>query len=176
MKRTLKKTLVSLIGFALLGASYAGHAGAPPGVSPEDRQQILDLISTYSYTYDARDIEGFVALFTEDCVWEAFANGAAKPTVRAANRGELRAVVAQRLAMLQQKGIQSRHYQTNTLLVARADGQVEGTTMLNLVWQQPNEKPSTVMTGVYRDLFVKTGAGWRSAKRSFFMDQGEFSK
>lgn len=172
----MKNMLVSLFVFALLGMPFSGYAGSPANVSAEDRQQILDLISTYSQTYDAKDIEGFLVLLSKDCVWEASASGAAKPMVRAASRDELRAVLTQRLAMLQQKGIQSRHYQTNTLLVGRARGQVEGTTMLNLMWQVPGEKPYTVTTGIYRDLFVKTEGGWKFAKRTLLMDQSEIGK
>jgi 3-phenylpropionate/cinnamic acid dioxygenase small subunit len=172
----MKKMLVSLFALVLFGVSIAGQAGAPPAVSAEDQRQIRDLISAYSYTYDGKDIEDYLALFTKDCVWEAYPSGASTPMVKAANREELRAVTTQRLAMLQQKGIQSRHYQTNTLLVARADGQVEGKTLLNLVWQMPGEKPYTVTTGVYRDLFVKTEGGWKFAKRTFLMDQSEMNK
>jgi 3-phenylpropionate/cinnamic acid dioxygenase small subunit len=173
----MKKTLVSLLFFVLLGTSFAGYAGLPASISAEDRQQILDLISTYSQTYDANDIEGFLELFTKDCVWEASARGADKPMMRAANLDELRAVVTQRLAMLQQKDIQSRHYQTNTLLVPRAGGGVEGTTMLNLTWQVPGEKPTTVTTGTYHDVFVRSdGGGWKIARRTLLMDQSETGK
>jgi 3-phenylpropionate/cinnamic acid dioxygenase small subunit len=170
------KINVALVAFALLGVSFTGHAGIPVTVSAADRQKILDLISASSYTYDGKDLESYLALFTKDCVLEIFPTGAAKPTVRAANRSELRAVVVQRFAVLREKGIQSRHYQTNTLLTQRADGQVAGTTMLNLMWQLPGEKPYTVTTGIYRDLFVKTEGGWKLATRTLLMDQGEMGK
>ena len=172
----MKKLLVSLFGLALLGVAIASHAGPPLTVSAEDQRQILDLISASSYTYDGKDLESYLALFTKDCVLEIFPTGATKPTVRAANRNELSAVAAQRFAMLRDKDIQSRHYQTNTLLTLRADGQVAGTTMLNLMWQVPGERPYTVTTGIYRDLFVKTEGGWKLAKRTLLMDQGELGK
>jgi len=172
----MKKMMVSLLALALLGVSIDGRAGAPPIVSAEDQRQILYLISAYSYTYDGKDIESYLALFAKDCVWEVRPNGATKPTVRAANREELRVLVAQRLAMLQQKGVQSRHYQTNTMLALRADGQVEGKTLLNLMWQVPGEKPYTVMTGIYSDLFVKSEGEWKIAKRTLLMDQSEATK
>lgn len=138
----MKRMLVAQAAVAVLLVTLAGHAGPLLTVSAEDQRQILDLISAYSYTYDGKDLERYLALYAKDCVWEAVPNGATKPTVRAANRDELRTLAAQRLAMLQQKGAQSRHYQTNTVLVARADGQVGGTTMLNLTRQESGEKPS----------------------------------
>jgi len=48
--------------------------------------------------------------------------------------------------------------------------------VLNLMWQVAGEKPYTVTTGIYRDLFVKTEGGWKLAKRTLLMDQGEFDK
>ena len=172
----MRKTRTALFAAALLFVTSTGHAAPPLTVSAEDRQQILDLISAYSYTYDAKDLEGFLALYTKDCVWELVPQGAAAPTVRAANRDELRALVIPRLAMLQQQGIQSRHYQTNTVLTARADGQVEGRTMLNLVRQAPGEKPFTLMTGIYSDVFVRSDGSWKIAKRTLLIDQPEMGK
>jgi uncharacterized protein (TIGR02246 family) len=170
------KSLAYLMALFLLGVSLPSHAIPPAAVSIEDKQQIQDLISTYSQAYDRKDIEGFLALFTKDCVWEAYASGAETPMVSVANRDALRAVTVQRFEVLQQKGIQSRHFQTNTILVVRPDGQVEGTTMLNLIWQVPSEKPYTVTTGIYHTLFVKAEGGWRIAKRTLMMDQSEFGK
>lgn len=169
----MAKSYQSLVAFVLLAVSLAVYAHSAATLSAEYRYQILDLVSAYSYKYDGKDLEGYLALYTKDCVWEAYASGVSTPMVRAADRDELRTVTTQRLAMLRERGIQSRHYQTNTILVRREDGQVEGTTLLNLVWQVPGEKPYTVMTGIYRDLFVKSEGGWRFAKRTLLMDQSE---
>ena len=65
---------------------------------------------------------------------------------------------------------------THTLLTLRADGQVAGTTMLNLMWQMPGEKPYNVATGIYHDLFVKMEGGWKFSKRTLLIDQGEMGK
>ena len=165
-----------LAAIALCSVSALTWAADPAGVPTEDRQQIADLVSRYAYTYDSKDVEGFVALFTQDCLWESYAGAEQKKIAKVTNRDELRSIVSQRLAMMQQKGIQSRHYQTNTLLTARSDGQVEGTTMLNLVRQVPGAQPMTATTGIYRDVFVRTTAGWRFAKRSLYIDQVELPK
>jgi uncharacterized protein (TIGR02246 family) len=150
---------------------------APPSkFSLEDRRKIEDVLANYSYTFDAKDLDGFLALFTRDCLWEVHASGSEKPMARATNRDELRALTTQRLATLHKKGVQTRHYQTNTVLVVRTDGLIEGTTMLNLVWQVPGEKPFTATTGIYRDVFVKAEGGWRISKRALYMDQAELNK
>lgn len=172
----MRKAHSAALSAALLLATLAGHAGPPLTVSSEDQRQILDLISAYSYTYDGKDLEGYLALHTKDCVWELVPHGSAAPTVRAANREELGALAAQRWALLQKQGIQSRHYQTNTLLAARSDGRIEGRTMLNLVWQVPGQKPYTVTTGTYTDVFVKADGSWKIAKRTLLVDQAELGK
>ena len=172
----MKKRRLTAIAGVMLLATMVGHAGTPMPVPADDQRQILDLISAYSYTYDGKDLEGYLALYTKDCVWELVPQGAAAPTVRAANRDELRAMVTQRLAMQRQQGIQSRHYQTNTMLAAKSDGRVEGRTMLVLVWQVPGQKPNMVMTGVYSDEFVKVDGSWKIAKRTLLMDQAEMGK
>ena len=140
-----KMRMASMVG-ALLLVTSAVHAGPPATVSAEDQRQILDLISAYSYTYDGKDLEGYLALYTKDCVWELVPHGATAPTVTATNREELRTLAAQRLAML------------------------------HLVRQAPGEKPYTLMTGIYSDRFVKVDGSWKIAKRTLLMDQGEMGK
>lgn len=172
----MRKTPAASLACALLFVSLAGHAGPPSSVSAEDQRAILDLISAYSYTYDGRDLHGYLALHVKDCAFELVPQGAAAPAARATNREELGALATQRWAMLQKQGVQSRHYQTNTLLSAAADGRVEGRTMLNLVWQASGQKPSIVMTGIYSDVFVKEDGSWKFARRTLRVDQAELGK
>lgn len=172
----MNKPFLVLLALWTMGPWSAGWAADPARLSLEDRQEIQDLLSVYSYTYDAKDADGFVGLFTTDCLWDVYASGSQEPLARATNREELRALATQRLAMLQQKAVQTRHYQTNTVLAMRADGSVEGTTMLNLIWQVAGEKPFTATTGIYRDIFVNKDGQWRIARRSLFMDQAAFAR
>lgn len=172
----MRKPIVLLFALWTLAVPPSGWAADSTNLSLEDRAEIQDLLSVYSYTYDAKDAEGLLALFTRDGLFEMYASGSQEPLARAANRDELRALATQRLAVQQQRGVQSRHYQTNTLLAMRADGTVEGTTMLNLVWQVAGEKPFTATTGVYRDIFENVDGQWRIAKRVLFMDQTALGK
>ena len=64
-------------------------------MSLEDKLAIQEVMAQYSYTYDARDAEGFAALFTEDAVWELFAAGATHPEIRLTSRAAIRAWAAQ---------------------------------------------------------------------------------
>jgi len=173
--RAMRQLLKTLTLIALLAgpiAAQAAPAGTAPSVAAEDRLQIVDLISAYSHTYDRRDIESFIALFTADAVWEFYASGGTRLLYRL-NRDELRAAVTKRLEGFKAKGIQSRHYQTNTLLTAVNAGKVEATTIFQITWQAQDEKPALVMTGTFNDVIVKTATGWKFARRTELVDQGD---
>jgi 3-phenylpropionate/cinnamic acid dioxygenase small subunit len=139
-------------------------------VSDPDRSEITDLIYRYSYTIDARDLEGFVSLFTEDCRWVA--NLPEKPIILN-SRTKLREHVATRLKYFTDNGIQTRHLQMNTILTRIGYDQVQGVTYLVLLGQLKGEStPRLISTGIYTDEFVKTEDGWRFAIREATLDQG----
>lgn len=140
-------------------------------VSIQDRNEILELISQYSYSYDSKDLDTFLNLMTPDIVWEAYSEGDTKALYKFSNKDELRKALTPRIDGLKQKGIQTRHFQTNTVMKYVAGGAVDASTMLVLMWQMPNSKETTiVVTGVYKDMFVKVDGKWVFAKRTFFAD------
>ena len=170
----MRNRLLTLAAAMLLIATdVSGSAADQVGtaVFPADRQEIQDLISAYSRAYDSKDIDAFLDLFTADATLEIYASGAKSPLASLSGKDALRSVTAQRFTLLEAKGIQTRHFQTNTLLTALADGVVNGTTMLNLVWQAANERPVSATTGIYADVFVKSDGHWKFARRTLLMDQ-----
>ena len=143
-------------------------------VSDPDRSEITDLIYRYSYTIDARDLEGFVSLFTEDCRWVAHLPE--KPIVLD-SRAKLREHVARRLKYFADSNIQTRHLQMNTILTRVNADQVQGATYVMLLGQMKGEAaPRVISTGIYKDEFVKTEDGWRFAVREAYLDQGRLPK
>ena len=123
------------------------------------RQDILDLISRYSYGYDDQDWDMFDSIWAEDAVWTI-----------STMRFEGRTAIVDGLRSFREgraaDGFQTRHYQTNTLLSPAGDGFVKGSTLVLVAWQRAGEAaPTPVHTGVYRDEFVKTSAGWRFGSR-----------
>jgi len=131
----------------------------------EDRQAIMDLIYEYSYTYDENDISRFSYLFTEDGVWDS-------PIGTAKSRDEIFGLLAPRREMIAKRGIQNRHYQTNTILTLSSDGEVKGKTMVLVTWQFPGETFARVhLTGYYDDEFQFTTDGWRISRRTLHVDQ-----
>ena len=131
----------------------------------DDRQAILDLISSYSYAYDASDLERFAALFQANAV-VTFRQG------NLTGNAHIREAMAARRRWVAQQGIQPRHYQTNTLLTEIAEGHVKGRTMILVTWQRSGEpEPKVVHTGFYDDEFRRTAEGWRFSKRAILVDQ-----
>ena len=138
-------------------------------ISIQDRQQIHELISRYGHTWDGKDSEAWSALFTGDAVKQNFAAG--KLTSETLTNIERLARARKRHTMFAQNGIQTRHFQTNTMLVSRPDGSVTGETIFWVSWQQNGEEaPRLVHTGVYLDEFVETSSGWKFGRREVRID------
>src|SRR3990172_1402873 len=131
----------------------------------DDRQAILDLISSYSYAYDASDLERFAALFQANAV-VTFRQG------NLTGNAHIREAMAARRRWVAQQGNQPRHFQTNTLLTEIAEGHVKGRTMILVTWQRSGEpEPKVVHTGFYDDEFRRTAEGWQFSKRAILIDQ-----
>jgi hypothetical protein len=140
-------------------------------IGSDDHQEILDTIYSYSYTYDGKDTDAFLALFTEDCIWEAYDNAGANLLVSITSRAELDAFVRPRLAEQAAADLRPRHFQTNPLMIGLDHDRVEAITMINIMWQYPdNPVPVPEGIGVYKDEFVKTKNGWKFAVRRLYYD------
>lgn len=137
----------------------------------DDRVAIGELIHRYSYTWDSRDTDGWVGLFTDDAVIQASFVG--KLAWSYGSTAERRTFIDGFYATMATQGLMNtRHVQTNTVLSLAGDGTVRGETMLVVAFQFRGEPaPRITNTGVYRDRFVRTPAGWRFARRDILVDQ-----
>lgn len=133
-------------------------------MNADDRQAILGLISGYSYGYDTQDWDLIESIFPEDAVL-AGARG------ESVGRTAVVSVLRRRRERLASEGIQTRHYQTNTLLNENEDGTVSGRTLMFVAWQRDGEPgPEPMHTGEYRDRFVHSRDGWHIARRELVVD------
>ncbi len=99
-----------------------------------DRQEIMDLISRYSYTYDeAKSPDAWVSLFIENAIRSIYESNSPVPMMLTKSNEERRQEIKQRLMMRATLGIQTRHYMTNTLLNKTSEGRAEGITMFWLL-------------------------------------------
>ena len=136
----------------------------------EDKLAIQEVLAQYSYTYDAQDVEGFAALFTEDAVWELFASGATRPEIRLVSRAAIHAWAAQRLQERLGR-FTSRHYQSGMLFDELTSDAARTRTMVLLTHQGITEvAPRPTLSGVYHDQWRKTPEGWRLAHRILHHD------
>ena len=139
-------------------------------VMSTDRQEILDLISRYSYVWDAKDADAWAALFKDDANWVSYRAGVLGTQLR--SKAEILKWARERHQSQREQGIQTRHVQTNTLLERVSDGSVKAETMVTILGQQKDKPAAKItLTGTYRDRFEKTSSGWKFVRRELYGDQ-----
>ena len=130
-------------------------------MNAEDRFEILDLISNYSYAFDEIDIEKFLSLFID----EPYLGD------RVTDKQEMRQLIKSLHKNNIEFGSQCRHLQTNTVLEELSDGLVSGKTMYTVLLQYRGDpNPRLVSCGIYEDEFVKTPNGWKFRSRKITAD------
>jgi uncharacterized protein (TIGR02246 family) len=140
-------------------------------MSIEAKLAIHENRARYSYTYDARDAEGFAQLFAEDGVFEIFVPGNTIPKVRLQSRTEIRKWAAQRLQERVGR-FTSRHYQSGTVFDELTSDSALTRTMILVTHQGLTEAaPRPTVSGVYHDQWRKTHEGWRLAHRAAHVDR-----
>jgi hypothetical protein len=142
-------------------------------IAEMDRNEIIDLLHNYSYTYDSKNIQAFADLFTDKFSWQYYV-GIKDRTIKILhmeNKGEFIEFLEERLGELTEEGILSRHFMTNTVLTERTKGIISAKTMVLIIWRSKHkEEPWIEDTGIYEDEFVKTDQGWRFAIRKLTSD------
>ena len=136
-----------------------------------ERAAILDVIAAYSYTYDARDAEGFSMLFLEDAVWKYYLADQENPEIQLNSRQEIREWAANRLQGRAGVFI-SRHHQSSTVFDVLQSEYAESRTMVLVTHHAiDNPYPTPINSGVYHDTWKKTEHGWKFATRFLFTDR-----
>jgi SnoaL-like domain len=133
-------------------------------LSAEDRQEITVLIYNYSYMFDSKNLDGFLNLYSQDAIWEAFVGGSSSPAQALNTPDEMRQFFGKQMQQFAEDGIQSRHFLTNLAISRTGPALAEGTAMFIVTHQaydQPQGTAVVLHTGVYKYQFVKTHAGWR---------------
>jgi len=134
------------------------------------KQEIIETIYQYSYTWDSKNPDKLSELFTENAVWEWFPAGAKKPKVSFANRNKFIKFASERFKT-NLADRQTRHYQTNTVFLEIKNNFARTQTMILLIHKIKGEKQPKVMgSGIYKDEFIKTQDGWKISRRTLFVD------
>lgn len=164
--------VIALASTALLAGAAGPAAAKKSGVSLADRAAIHDLVSQYSMTWDGKDAQGYTDLFTDDGLLEfRFAPNGEVVQTSLHGKEQILAFAQKSHQTFIENGVQTRHYQTNTLLRRVNGQQVIGTTMVLIAQQFQGERaPRIVHSGVYTDTFVKVRGEWRFASRVLRID------
>jgi len=145
-----------------------------PILTTEEKLEIYELISTYSFMWDEKNAVGLSNLFTEKFVWGWYRADGTK-VLEMPNRKAFNNFIEQ-MFNNQLKGIQTRHFQTNTIFIELTEITAKAKTiyfstrvMLNGKVDMENQ-PLASYQGVYEDEFVKTENGWKFKNRRVVTD------
>jgi ketosteroid isomerase-like protein len=159
---------------AIIGSPSCSTAHSDTwSLSATDRQEITDLIYSYSYTFDSKNLDAFLNLYTQDAVWEDYYAGASTPTDVLDTPEKMRQAFGNQIQQLSAEGIQSRHFLTNPAITGTSPGLAQGTVMFLVTHQkydQPQDTASVEHTGMYSYQFAKTAAGWKFRRLEAHLD------
>ena len=131
-----------------------------------DRQAITDQIARYSYLADARDLDGFLALFTEDAVWQSFPPDQTEPAVTLGSRDAIRDYSVE----LYKRNTRTGHHQSGVLITELKATTAKSQNMILVTHQGPDDDtPRIALFGVYYDTWRKTEKGWLISSRTMRM-------
>ncbi len=145
-----------------------------PGIDPEDRLAMLNLIHFYSHLADGLHTELFGDFFTKDAVFALVPYGASSSDPKQII-GEGRAAIIESLrprhALFRRDKIQRRHFLTNPIVWDQTDERARVSVYLQLQSIAQGGSPTLVATGRYEGRAVKTLQGWRMAEWTIYSDQ-----
>lgn len=131
-----------------------------------DRQAITDQVARYSYLADARDLDGFLALFTEDAVWQSFPPDQTEPAVKLESRDAIRDYSVE----LYKRNVRTGHHQSGLLITELKATTARSQNMILVTHQGPDDDtPRIALFGVYYDTWRKTEKGWLISSRALRM-------
>jgi 3-phenylpropionate/cinnamic acid dioxygenase small subunit len=125
-----------------------------------DREAIADQVARYAHCFDSHDIEGWVALFTEDGVFEVSLIESGERYVRLEGAEQLRAFATGSPPVLHH--ISSLVFDEFDQDSARTRAAVLGT------WSSPEDGSPAIFThGTYEQRWAKVEGAWRIAHLLF---------
>jgi ketosteroid isomerase-like protein len=127
---------------------------------------IESLIARLAIAADVGELDEYLALFTEDAVWELSASAASGvPPSTCSGRAEIKASVEQRRAIgVQGPGTGAMHHLTTRSIVVAGD-EGEGHVYYQFVGMA-DRVPTIRTLGQYLDRYRRTPDGWKLARRT----------
>jgi 3-phenylpropionate/cinnamic acid dioxygenase small subunit len=123
----------------------------------DDELEIRNVLARLSLWADDGELDDYVGLFTADAVW-------AMPGAPRQGHAEIRAgAEARRAAGETGPGSATRHAVTTTAV--QVDGDAAEAQSTFLFFGDTTGTPTLRLVGGYRDTLVRTGEGWKVARR-----------
>jgi len=134
-----------------------------------DEEDIRQLIGDLAIQADTGEIEDYLALFTDDAVWEMPANAATGvPAAHYVGQADIRAGVEGRRGMgVQGPGTAAKHHISTIRLGVDGDD-----ATAHIYYQFLNRVDGQVVIqtfGQYHDRYRRTAAGWKLAHRTILL-------
>ena len=141
-------------------------------ISSEDRNEILDLVTRYSFAWDSSDADGFTAIFTDTAVMQFFVNGAQAPTTTLSGENAFRKAIAGRINRFDRIGLVTKHYMPNSIISPLDLNSAHVKTQAQITWQLLPDypQPRPVQAGYYLSEVVRTEQGWQFSKRDVYLN------
>lgn len=156
--------IAALIGFLLAGVMTVAD-------TVSDRLAITDVLTQYSYRWDGKDATGFADLFTEDAIMEQHINGELTAGSRVVGKAAIYEYALNshrgRLADRQTR----HHFSGLVFLELTAESAVTENMALITHQTATDSAPVNRSSGIYRNNWRKTAAGWRISKRILLLDR-----
>jgi uncharacterized protein (TIGR02246 family) len=128
----------------------------------EDRAQIHALLVDYGRTLDARDFDGFAALFAEDGVYVAGAPGAEPLSGREAGEAMRRTFAENALGFAEP----NYHLFFNETVAFTGPDSANATSQSLYMVPGEDGAPRAAMMAQYDDALVREGGRWKFARRT----------
>jgi 3-phenylpropionate/cinnamic acid dioxygenase small subunit len=124
-----------------------------------DDLEVRDAVARIAQLSDEGALEEYIALFTEDAVWD----GGAAFGVRKGHADILAGARERRGAGTSGPGSHNRHVITTSAVQVQGDSAQVRSYFLFYV--ECDKSPAVRVVGVYQDEFRRTPAGWKLARR-----------
>ncbi|MFT7651474.1 MAG: ketosteroid isomerase-like protein [Limisphaerales bacterium] len=136
-------------------------------LSENDRAKISDLITLYSFAWDAADADGFADLFIDDAVCVFYLNGAAEPASELRGKESMRKAAIERAGYFKKIGLVTKHFMPNSVITGVDEVTAHVKTQALITWQMLAKEaaPQPVQAGYYESVVTKSPEGWKFVSR-----------